>query len=583
MRLRRPFLGLILVFLVCGASLVWVKREGLLHHFGALRAGSLLRQSEKSGQEGEWKNASRKALAAWQLHRGNYRILQQLYVSLLNEESPDALIVAGLVLNHPEAVLDDKIEVMDVFLKAGDHVSVARFLASLTADEHQLPGIKALGARLLVERGRPLEALSLIDQLRHLRTDDQDLLLAADALSRIRSEGNLAVKESQRLIELLFRAGHDPSLALKAFSILGRIPPAEREVTLFADSTERLRRIEKCHVSVPAGAWLLASEIEFSLAPGRRDQILAAALNRWKNEAPGVVGEWLITIGEPDLVLQHCAANTALNESDLLSLRVRAHLLKDEWNAASALIHEVSPAINPVIIPGLRACLATKAGKEVEADQLWNRSLHQAELVNSRQSYVELSRLAALAGNTRVKTLATTEALKIPSVVPVASSDVSFVFSDLRNRNKPADLLEISLNLLASEPGNAQLLNNVVWLELLHGVVNEERIAGLSRMVEQFPTIVGMRTTLAFARVSQGMVDEALRLLDPVMEKLESPDESITATDLAVTAYALVRKGETGKARAAAGHLEWGSMMKIEADFFRSALKPANPPASQDS
>lgn len=146
-----------------------------------------------------------------------------------------------------------------------------------------------------------------------------------------------------------------------------------------------------------------------------------------------------------------------------------------------------------------------------------------------------------------MKNLATAEALKIPSLVPVASSDVAFVFSDLQQRDQPADLLEISLNLLATEPGNAQLLNNVVWLELLHGVVNEERIAGLSRFVEQFPTVIGLRTTLAFARVHQGMVDEALQLLAPLMADLESPDASIKATD-AVTALALVRKGDTAKA-----------------------------------
>jgi len=583
MRLRRPLLSSLILVAVCAFSLVWVKREGLLYHFGAWRAGSLLRQSEMAGEEGNWSAASTKALAAWQLNRGNYRILRQLYTSLHRQESPDTLIVAGIVLTHPEASLDDKVEVMSVFLQAGDHVTVARHLASLTSDERQSPGVKALGARLLMERGRPLEALSLIDQLRLARRENADLLLAADALARIHSKEQLAVREAQILIERLFRPEVEPPIALKAFSILGRIPPAERELALFADAPARLRAIEKSHGSVPAEAWLIAAEIEFSLAPDRRDQILADTVVRWMHTAPDVVGEWLLSIGEPGLVLEHYANNTTLRAANLLSLRVRAHLLRDEWEAASALIKEVSPTISPVIVPGLRAYLATRTGNELEASQLWNRSLYQAELANTRQSYLQLSRLAALGGNTRVKNLATTEALKIPSLIPVASSDVAFIFSDLQNRNQPADLLEISLSLLASEPGNAQLLNNVVWIELLHGVVNEERIAGLSRFVEQFPTVLGLRTTLAFARVHQGMVDEALHLLDPLMANLESPDETIKATDRAVTALALVRKGDTAKARAAAGSLEWKSMMKIEEEFFRSALESAYPPAPRDS
>ncbi len=583
MRLRRPLLSSLILVAICGLALVWVKREGILYHFGAWRAGSLLRQSEMAGHEGNWSAASTKALAAWQLNRGNYRILQQLYTSLHRQESPDTLIVAGIILTHPEAKLDDKVKAMSVFLAAGDHVTLARHLASLTSDERQSPGIKALGARFLMERGRPLEALSLIDQVRLVRREDSDLLLAAEALSRIQSKEHLAVKEAQILIDRLFRPECSGSVAIKAFSILARIPPAERELPLFADATARLRAIEKSHGTVAAEAWLLAAEIEMTLAPDRRGEILADTVARWMETAPDVLGEWLLTIGEPGLVLEHYANNTTIRAANLLSLRVRAHLLNDEWETASSLIKGVSPTINPVIIPGLRAYLATRTGNELEAGQLWNRSLYQAELANTRQSYLQLSRLAALGGNTRVKNLATAEALKIPSLVPVASSDVAFVFSDLQQRDQPADLLEISLNLLATEPGNAQLLNNVVWLELLHGVVNEERIAGLSRFVEQFPTVIGLRTTLAFARVHQGMVDEALQLLDPLMADLESPDASIKATDRAVTALALVRKGDTAKARAAAGSLEWETMMKIEEEFFRRALEPANPPAPRDS
>lgn len=160
-----------------------------------------------------------------------------------------------------------------------------------------------LGARLLIERGRPLEALSLIDQVRLVRREDSDLLLAAEALSRIQSKEQLAVKEAQILIERLFRPEVGPLIALKAFSILGRIPPAERELALFAEATARLRA-EKSHGTVGAEASLLAAEIEMTLAPDRRGEILADTVARWMETAPDVLGEWLLTIGEPGLVLE---------------------------------------------------------------------------------------------------------------------------------------------------------------------------------------------------------------------------------------------------------------------------------------
>lgn len=575
MRLRRPLLPSLILLTVCCVSLVWVKREGLLYHFGAWRAEALLKQSESAGREGDWSIASARALAAWQLNRGNYRILHQLYTSLKQLNSPDTLITARTLLSHPDANLDDKIEVLQVLLRAGDHVTVARQLASLTDDERQYPPVIALGARLLLERGRPREALSLIDRVRSVRKENEDLLLAAEALSQISSEENRAVKEAQRLIDSLFHPEHGHSIALKAFSLLERIPPAERQPALFADAASRLRVLE-AQGPISPRAWMLAAEIESALAPERRDQILASVVSRWMESAPIALGEWLLSIGEPGLVLDHYSDKSSIRNADLLSLRVRAHILKKEWEAASALITETPPSINPVIVPGLRAYVANRSGRDLEASQLWNRSLHQAEMANTRQTFLQLSRLASLGGNTRVRNLAVTEALKRPSIIPVAASDVAFVFSDLKEREQSGDLLEVSLSLLASEPQNAQLLNNVVWLELLHGIANEERIAGLARLVEQFPTITGLRTTLAFARVHQGMVEEAIRILAPLTATLESPDASLKASDLAVAAYALLRQGDGEKARATAAHVDWESMMKIEREFFRAALDPAS-------
>ena len=553
-------------------TLALVKREALIDRLGTWRAASLLEESVEAASTGDWNAAARAALAAWQLNPGDIAILRQLFNTARHQGSLEALEVGRTLFTHSEATTEDRVEIMQVFFKIGDHVTVAELLARLSTQEQKSPAVMTLSARFLIARQRPLEALRVIDQLRKTRNEKSDLLLAADAMSLISSRENRSRDEAQRIIDELFRPEVDGEIALKAFSLLQRIPPAERQLDRFADAGERLNSIAE-KLPVPATLWLLADEITIAISPKRREAIIHAAISRWLRPAPNALGEWLLNLGEPTLLLDYFPADSASLSLELLALKVEARAMKKEWAEALALLDTAPHSLDPAIVLGLKGMVRTRMGKIAAANQDWQRALRYAGLAGGRESLLRLSRLADLADNTVIRNLAVTEALKRPSALPLAASDLAFLFADLADKERDADLLQVSLGLLESQPENPKLLNNVVWLELLQGHINEDRINKLDQFVNRFPSITELRTTLALARLITGDKTEALDLLGPMISHLDSPDHGTPAADLAVAAYALASNGEEQRALEVTTHLPWQSMMRVEREFFQEALK----------
>jgi hypothetical protein len=556
-------------------TLSLMKRDGLAYYLGAWRAEALLEKSARASEEGYWNKAIDSALAAWQLHPGNSGGLRQLFHTTRKQGSMESLAIGRALFLHPKATPEDRIEIMRLFFRVGDHVTTAELISRLPREERNSHAVMELNARFLIARQRPLEALQLIDQLRRGRDRPTDLLLAADALIQIPSKDNTARHEAQRIIDELFRGGGAPEIAMSAFSLVQRIPAAERDLLRFAMARERLVQLEE-DVDVPAKLWLLADEIEMGMAPHRREEILASAVNRWRDERPGDLGDWLLNLGETDLFLDSIPYETALFNPELLTSHVQARVIAEEWEAALALLDRAPSSADPAMVSGLRGVIWARRGHRNNANQHWQRAYRHAQLSTGRESLLRLGRLADLAGNEEFRNLALTEALKRPSPVPLAASDVAFIFSSLVEKNQDADLLRVSLGLLSSQPGNPQLLNNVVWLELLQGRANAERIAQLEDFANRFPSITGLRTTLALAHIVTGKKEAALSALSPMLPEIDGIDaESAGApADRAVLAYALASNGQYTRAQEIAQGVEWDSLMAVERTFFEAALKP---------
>lgn len=565
-----PSMGVVFTFSVAFA---WIKREEAGFRLGDWRSGSLLEKSKLSVARGDWSGARRSALAAWQLHPGNVDLLRQIHVTMRGTGDPGTLSAGLALFDHPEAESEDRLGVIRFLFGLGDHVGVSRLLARLGPDERDLPEALDLRIRFLLARDQPVPALILVDRLRRERNDPADLLLAAEVLLRVPSDGDLALDEAQRILSELFKGETGHGTGLDAFRLLRRIPPEKRQLHYFSHARERLEAIALTR-EVPAEAWLLVEELDLLADPTNRDAILDGAVQRWREEEPLLLGQWLLSLGETEKILEHYPRRETVQHPELMPLLVQTLILEEEWDRALSLLDRTPRSSDPIVIFSLRAMIQVRIGEEAEAGQNWIRALRYAELESGRDSLLRLARLATLGNNAEIRDRAVTEALKRPAATSIAASDVSFLFPGLVETDRDEDLLEVSLGLLSTQPENAQLLNNVVWLELLRGRLDAERVGQLEQLAERFPTLTGLKSTLALARLSAGRPEAALETLSP--PPVESSEERATKAapaDLAVLALVLAENGQVERARNVARSVRWEDLMAKERHFFLSALE----------
>lgn len=569
-RRRSIILPTVTVMFATSVILLWIKRDGFIYRLGALRAETLLRRSEWASERRDWKTATQSAHAAWQLHPGDIRVLRQLKESLQSAKAPETLTVSKALFDHPDATTEDRTGVVRFFLELGDLVTVANLISRLPAAERDSADALEVGARFFLARNHPDKALPLLDRLRRKRNEPGDLLLAVEALVRTPTEGDKALDEAQRLIGELFQ-GKDRDIAITAFLHLRRVPQDKRQLYHFPDVRQRIETLA-ADEPVPLAAWFLADELDLAAHPDQREAILHGAVDRWLTTEPKALGEWLVSQGESKLFLENIPRSRVLEDPAMLAVVVQAFVAEERWDRALSLLEGAHRSVDPVTLFSLRAMIEERLGRVTESGQNWSRATRYAELGNGREELLKLSHLAMLGGNTKLRDQSLAEALKRPSPVSLAATDVAYLFPVLAKENRDEDLFAISSNLLQSEPDNPQLLNNVVWLGLLRGKVDEEQMQRLEQHVAKFPSISSLRTTLALAQLRTGKTAEALETLAPVSKALESSGKELPESGRAVLALAFSQAGDKEKARSLASSLNWSGLMEVERDFFTSAF-----------
>lgn len=564
-----------LVTIVAGLSacalLAW-KHEGILKRINYQRAESHLENAIEAGENGDWKRSEQLALAAWQLKEGDPATLRHLYQSARMLRSRHLLYAAGALFDHPEATLDDRLDVISLYQEIGDLVTTKRLLTSLSPEELQTPDAMESGVRFHLARRDLLRALGLVEKLQQVRGTPEDTLLAAQVLARIPTEGNKSQKRAQAMIAELFFESEEPGIALDALLLLTSIPWDVWEPDLFADVRIRIASLQEQGQEISPAIDFLVTEIDLARNDGKRKPILDRAVRRYGADALPSLASWLIRIGESGRVVDLISPEVAGTSPDLYLLRVRALLTDEKWMAAQELLEQPHPQIPHTTVHSLRAVAFAGLAQNANARDQWERALRQASLLSGREGLMQLAHMASAAGANEVRNRALTEALQRPSLIPLPSADIGFLFSHLAKEDDPSNLLSISRNLLRAEPENPLLINNVTWLELVLEenslTTNSQRIQAL---VDQFPDLTTLRATLALALLAEGKVVEAYETAE-AMTELAVPD-ALSPTDLAVLEVARLRsESDSPKPVNVAEAIDWNSMMEVERTFFQSAL-----------
>tara|TARA_R110000850_G_scaffold8214_3_gene30568 strand:+ start:524 stop:2278 length:1755 start_codon:yes stop_codon:yes gene_type:complete len=571
--------GAAALLLIGLGTAAFIKREGIKYHLSAWRAGTLLEDSKEAAAENDWKEAQRLALAAWQLNEGGYETLKQLNEASKQEQSRYLLTTSRLLFEHPESTPEDRISVLGLFLDIGDSTTFKALFSQLSNQEQVTPDAMELGVRFLLARNDTARALTLVNELIQLRGTPKDRLLSAHILSRMGASNPAAGRNAQILIEELFQG--DSEIALPAFSLLRKIPQEQWQLERFSNATERLGRIEE-DAEVPTQFWLLAFEIEMAAAPEDRAIILDQATADWKDTDPVPFYSWLLSLGEAERVLTTIDKSRATGTEEFFRVLLQANIAMKDWPEVNSLLSKPPSSMPPYLVLGLQAATLSQQNKKAASQTLWSRALSQAELATGQSSLLKLAKLAARAGNENIRNRAVTEALKRPSAVNLPVSEVGFLFSDLASNDAAEDLLAVSRNLLNSDPENPVLINNVAWLEIISGRGHPEITTVMKSMVERFPEMPSLRSTLALSHLTEGNSAEAVKVLGPIISEVNQGIAS-GSSDQAVVSLALAQDGDTLRAKTLFEGIDWKQMMEIEANYFRKAIASELAPSEDET
>ena len=570
------------VLLIALGVVGFIKREGIRYYVNSWRASGLLEDSIKSSEEGDWKEAERLAFAAGQLNEGNYETLKQLYKASLAERSRYILAASKMLFTHPEAKPEDRIEVLQLHLDIGDLVTFKALFGELNNKEQMSPDAMALGVHFLQARNDLPRALTLVDELLKARGDPGDKLLAAEILLKVNDPSGKAKANAQRLIDELFQVESDPEIALAAFGLLRSIPVNFWHLERFADAKNRLQSISESY-EVHTSAFLLAKELEVHQFPENRNRILEGTTTEWIEKGPAALCEWLLRLGESGRILTLIEDDDARESISLFRVVTLAAITEKQWERAEKLLRKPHPQMRPSIVLALQAAIAEQQNQTARSRSLWQQALSQAEMASGQSALLEVAKLASRSGNAEIRNRAVTEALKRPSAITLPASDVAFLFEVLAEKEEAEDLLTVSRNLLASDPENPVLINNVVWLELVMEERRSDYSGMLRSLVEKFPNIPPLRSTLALSLMTTGENEEALATMAPTFGSATAKRKNSSATDNAVAALAFARAGDLEQARPLYERIQWSGMMEIEQAFFKKALNQALNPEPDDA
>lgn len=518
---------------------------------------------------GDWKRSERLCLAAWQLKEGDPDILRQLFVSARELKSKYLLIAGGALFDHPESSPKDRLTILDLHLQMGDYVSLKQMLTQLREEELKTPAAKHIGIRFFLARNDGLRALALTDRLLTLQQDPVDLLLAAEVYARVPTLDHASQDKAQDIIFDLFLHGEDSSVSLAAFSLISKIEKSFwKKPPLFSVET-RLASLRNEGIPVPLPVELLGTEVAMHLNPDLEEPLLEKAIATYGKSDPITLGHWFLQLNRPDLVEVLLSSEVASQSARASRLLISSLIDQKKWEPAARFLSQPHPEIPPTVLMSLRAVISQGLGQEANANAHWERAFDHAKLAAGRSGLIELARAADAAGKKTVLNRALTEALKRPSGISLATEDIAFLFAHLSASDESDDLLSISRNLLHSEPSNPVLINNVTWLELVHG--RTPRSSPIGALVAKHPDISALRSTWTLALLSEGRNEEALGVVAPLVASgIGSPD--LSPTDHAVIALAHQRNGINDLAASAKAAIDWDTLMTVERRFFNEAL-----------
>lgn len=383
--------------------------------------------------------------------------------------------------------------------------------------------------------GQPAEVRSVVDRLEQ-KARDEAATMSEEMLARVN-----AVVAHQLLVEKQTDAGiaklqEEASRRPNSPFVLQILFAAVRDpdYQLSIDQKDNLVKLLVDHPLADPQIKLGGMSQRLELKPLQREQIIAEAIERFRESAPVELGRWLILNRQAAPVLELFPEEKALQDPTALELRFSALALVERFDEMEALMEKADQLLQPMLRETMRTLLAGWQQDTEAVATHWDRAFALARDAENGPALLRMARMAMeyeLADRAR-------EAYTAARAEDVGFQELdltTYMTLALSNRDTRTATV-LAAELADRFPDNPVYVNNSSYLDLLSGERLEKARDRMVRLVDQYPNESNYRMTLALGHLRNGEADKALRIVESTNIDLNNPSsQAIYAAVLAAT------------------------------------------------
>lgn len=489
--------------------LVFFFRRPAMAQLRRWKSSKVIEEAESEYRAGRFMEVHRKLQVALQLAPLNQKV-QRLAARFYTEANvPESLNHWQIVITAPDASVEDRLAYVDACLKFYRADLAFAELNSLEATISKSPGFLRRVVRylILVNDFSGAVPYAREAQVANPRDEEFEYLLG---LCLVRTQLPDWILEGRRLLFALAIASGSQQLAASRELIAhGTLTSVEgRQIARAMERRTDLSFEDRLEI---AGLRMGNDRLERQ----RVAQSLVAEVPPKDDPERVAYAAWILRMQLPNVAKDFLKPLSTTNEA-LLSLRVVALTMDEDWNGLSETLDRDAHLLAPATVAGAKALRARAKGENDQASAILNSAIDSISASSAPQrgdQLTLLSQWAERAGQTNLAMRALLPLLEARSSLPVAARRILTLSAGV-------DSLEGTLPALRAmrgyAPNDRSVQNAFAHVSLLLNENLEEAAALAAELHAAAPDNVAFRILAAFARLRKNKGSEALELLEGV-------------------------------------------------------------------
>ena len=509
----------------------------------------------------DWGLARDKARSVLLARRDDFDAYRIWFRALAELNDPTTYLVAMGLFVNPKATTTDKVESLHVLSRQAPHSLAIAAFQSLEPEVKQQTATRIAFAPLLIERQQLDMAEKMMREAPEIESDPAAKLEYLRLLCIRPTQDR--VEEARGILTNLIEQGAGKQ-ALEALLVLSETPkglapgkplPALPEWVASQPEAQTLHH-------------LVALLPDLEAAGDQSEPIIRKAIDRFLDLDPGIVGTWLVRVGQSEKAAQILETHAQTSPTAYIA-RLNALLRLGRIEEIPALYESAPPSVDLVEFEIVKAAVA-RARKDAPTEKAaWTAAMNNAAFDRSSNRFFEIVRATSTLGATRAMEDAWVAAIRVGWGRIPLSIDLLPLMQSLEQQNRDEDLLAVYRSLARFEPNNTEILYNLNYLSLIMEVnPPANAIPIFEDLVRKNPEAHDLRCGLAVAHLAAGQAQKAMEQV-PFLDRSRLIGPDLRAL---IQSTAWIMSGDKEKGLELANTVNWSKLLRREVTLFRKIL-----------